>query len=156
MWKMTLAMLSGVLILGSTAAAKPHKVHEVESAVGGFIAGVVASEIFDGDVSVHYTKGSCGVPNVNNRYQHHYEKENKRYWNRHRGWERDHYQDRDYHHARKGHWEYRKQRVWIPGHWEWVVGRCGQERRVWVDGYYRFKKVKVWVPNYREDWRRRY
>jgi hypothetical protein len=152
MWKMTLAALSGVFIIASTATAKPRPIQEVESAIGGFIAGVVASEILEPELNIHYTNGYCEKPYSRNNFRHDTEKESYRDWNRFD----NRYRYGDHKYNRKGHWEYRKQKVWIPGHWEYVMSRHGHERRVWIDGYYTIRKVKVWVPNYREDWRRRY
>jgi len=44
-----------------------------------------------------------------------------------------------------GHYEYREQRVWVPGRWIYTGhGRC--RRRVWQSGYYRTELVRVWVP----------
>lgn len=44
-----------------------------------------------------------------------------------------------------GHYEYRDQRVWIPGRWVLIEGPCGYER-LWKPGYYQVSQVRVWVP----------
>ena len=47
-----------------------------------------------------------------------------------------------------GHYEYREERIWVPGSWEYVETRCGNVERVWREGFYRTEMIKVWV----DDW----
>lgn len=48
-----------------------------------------------------------------------------------------------------GYYEYRTERVWVPGCWIWVTGPCHQSRRVWKSGHYRTENVRVWVEGRR-------
>ena len=52
-----------------------------------------------------------------------------------------------------GHYEYRREKRWIPGCWVTVRDDCGRSYREWQPGYYKHFEVKVWVadcnPGYR-------
>ncbi len=56
---------------------------------------------------------------------------------------------REYRGHRHGHWEMRKVRVWVPGHWAYVERDHGRARRVWVEGYYEVRRERVWVAHRR-------
>jgi hypothetical protein len=44
-----------------------------------------------------------------------------------------------------GHYEYREQRIWVPGSWEYIETRRGCVERVWHEGFFRSEMIKVWV-----------
>ncbi|MCB1101810.1 MAG: hypothetical protein KDL10_05580 [Kiritimatiellae bacterium] len=44
-----------------------------------------------------------------------------------------------------GYWEVRRERVWVPGCWEYIELGCNRYRKVWNEGYYRWETHKVWV-----------
>jgi hypothetical protein len=50
------------------------------------------------------------------------------------------------HQAPRGHYEYRTQKVWVPGGWHYYTDECGRTSRVYKNGRYEHQKVKVWVP----------
>ncbi len=53
-----------------------------------------------------------------------------------------------------GYYEYRSERVWVPGRWVYEDLGCGRERKVWEPGYYETVQNKVWVSHRRGgcDW----
>lgn len=48
---------------------------------------------------------------------------------------------------RHGHWEMRRVRVWVPGHWTYVDRDCHRPRKVWVPGRYEYRRDRVWVAH---------
>lgn len=46
---------------------------------------------------------------------------------------------------RRGHYEYRTERIWVPGMWVVHDDGCGRSRRVWNPGHYQTSHEKVWV-----------
>ena len=59
-----------------------------------------------------------------------------------------------YEHApRRGHYEYRTERIWVPGAWVYQDSGCGSRRRVWQPGYYQTSREKVWInAGYSHRW----
>lgn len=106
---------------------------EAIAAIGGFVAGVITGSIIDDDpydrdrvrVSVHGRHGD----------RHYRGHDRDRHWTRH--------------HGKRGHWEVRRIRVWVPGYWDITYNRCGDRIKVWRRGHYQWKRDRVWVP-YRE------
>ena len=45
-----------------------------------------------------------------------------------------------------GHYVVKKQKVWVPGCWQYRHDDCGRRYRIWQPGFYRYDSVKVWVP----------
>ena len=46
----------------------------------------------------------------------------------------------------RGRYEYRTERVWVPGYWTYDSD-CGGRRQVWQPGYYETTRSKVWVSH---------
>lgn len=44
-----------------------------------------------------------------------------------------------------GHYEWRTERVWVPGQWVYETLRCGSQRQVWKPGHYITQRTRVWV-----------
>jgi len=52
-----------------------------------------------------------------------------------------------------GYYEWRTERVWVPGCWVYEDNGCGYQRKVWQSGYYKTNRHKVWVSAGRScDW----
>ena len=54
------------------------------------------------------------------------------------------------HHAepvRRGHYEFREEKSWVPGCWKESIDDCGHVTRYWEEGYNEIRSVKVWVPH---------
>jgi hypothetical protein len=47
-----------------------------------------------------------------------------------------------------GHWEYRRERSWIPGRWICIRDACGFSQRVWEPARCGFRTVRVWVDDF--------
>lgn len=45
----------------------------------------------------------------------------------------------------QGYYEWRTERVWVPGAWMIEELRCGTRRRVWQPGHYQMVRNRVWV-----------
>ncbi|MCG8525329.1 MAG: hypothetical protein MI748_03035 [Opitutales bacterium] len=150
MWKTIISILA----ITTLAAAQAHAGHRSSSdsfdaAIGGFITGVVLSEVFDdSNVSVHLTSRGCRDSGRSYRRYDSWSRYDSRYrdysYGRHRDYGRSHHYNK--YSSRDGYYTYRKQKVWIPGHWEYVRKHCGRKVKVWVDGHYEWRKIKVWVP----------
>lgn len=50
------------------------------------------------------------------------------------------------HSSKGGRYEYRQQRVWVPGHYDYERDACGHKVRVFHPGHHKIELVKVWVP----------
>jgi hypothetical protein len=50
-----------------------------------------------------------------------------------------------YRHQPRGYYEYRTERVWVPGSWVHHPSPCGSRRQTWQPGYYSTQRNKVWV-----------
>ncbi|MCB1070425.1 MAG: hypothetical protein H7A43_04985 [Verrucomicrobia bacterium] len=44
-----------------------------------------------------------------------------------------------------GYWEVRREKVWVPGCWEYIDLGCNRYRKEWSEGYYRWDTRRVWV-----------
>ncbi|MFT5122450.1 MAG: hypothetical protein ACI9TH_004866 [Kiritimatiellia bacterium] len=53
------------------------------------------------------------------------------------------------HRESSGHFEYREERVWVPGHYDYERDACGHKVRVFHPGHYKSETVKVWIPHRR-------
>ncbi|HMO52693.1 MAG TPA: hypothetical protein PKE26_15995 [Kiritimatiellia bacterium] len=47
--------------------------------------------------------------------------------------------------VRRGYYEWRTERVWVPGTWIYEDLGCGSRRKIWQPGYYETVRNKVWV-----------
>ncbi|MDA0322737.1 MAG: hypothetical protein O2923_08490 [Verrucomicrobia bacterium] len=50
------------------------------------------------------------------------------------------------HHTPSGRYEYRTQKVWVPGGWHYSTDACGRTSRHYLNSHYEHQTVKVWVP----------
>jgi hypothetical protein len=132
-----------LIILASLGATEAKADDEAVAALGGFVAGIITGSIIDHDrdrTRVHvYTDRSYGHRHDKGRYGH--------------DWRRDHWKHRSDWKGkpskRSGHWETRRVRVWVPGHWELTRNACGDRIKVWEPGHFIWKHEKVWV-SYRD------
>jgi len=49
----------------------------------------------------------------------------------------------------EGHYEYRTERVWVPGCWEYEYNSCGRRVSYWRPGYYKTYETRIWVSHCR-------
>jgi hypothetical protein len=106
---------------------------EAVAAIGGFIAGVITGSVID-----HDRGGRSTHVYVDGYRRGHYDKGDRGY------------SVRDYSYGKKrGHWETRRVRVWVPGYWRTTRNECGDRIKVWERGHYVWKHEKVWV-SYRD------
>lgn len=99
-----------------TIAPTANAINKEWSAVAGFVGGVLVANAFDG--------GSHCAPRTV-----YYEQRPVEY----------HYYEPS------GRWEYRTERVWVPGRWQYSYDHCGNQSRYWQSGYYRTYQTKTWV-----------
>lgn len=124
-------VLASILLLG--LIARPTTVRagdEALAALGGFIGGVIVGTVIndhDDDRTV-IIRGNSGRRDRYDRYDRH-----------------DRYDRNDRGHRPSGHWEYRTVRKWVPGYWTTVHDRCGDRRRVWIEGRHVRTQVRVWI-----------
>ena len=136
------------VILVGLSAAPAHADDEAWAAVGGFVAGIITGASIDNhdnhryDSGVRVSVGSRHYPS-NTRYDRH---------RSYRGHSGVRYETRR-HSGGRGHYTYRKVRVWVPGRWDFVRNHCGDHVRVWKDGYYNYRTEKVWVSSSRRGYR---
>lgn len=121
--KLTALLLATVAAL--TLVPKPAQAGDKELAlIGGFIGGLIVGSALD-DRHAPYAHDPVVI-------SHDYD----------RDYGRDYYRnDRP-----RGHWEYRKVRVWVPACWE-VRYDYGRRVKVYVPGYYEIRHERVWVAH---------
>ncbi len=117
------------LLLLALAGTPAHANDKAWAALGGFVAGVITGVAIE-DARDRDWGGEVAV-SVGASYG----------WD-HRGSFCFHAPDP----CRHGHWEIRRVRVWVPGHWEIVIDRCGTRTRAWRGGYHEWRRERVWVP----------
>lgn len=115
-------LIATALVLG-TGTARLHAGDEALAAFGGFVAGMITGAVIENNTDFH---GGV-VVEVGDRHGRH-----------------DRYACYD-RYDRRGHWEVRRVRVWVPGRWEFTISRCGDRIRVWKPGHYTWHSEKVWV-----------
>ena len=104
---------------------------EAWAAIGGFVAGVITGVAIDDDHHRHGKKHYRGeYRGRKHGDQVYYSKQGRH----------------GYGHGPKGRWEYRRVKVWIPGHWKSTYGRHGQCVRIWKRGHHAWRKTQVWIP----------
>lgn len=128
------------ILLVSLGAGRVHADDEALAAIGGFFAGVITGAIIDD----HNDHDGVRV-SVHGDYR-----DRGRHYDRHRrdcrkrscrgcghGYKTKHH--------RSGHWETKRVRVWIPGHWDIEYTSCGDRVKVWRRGHYEWRRERVWV-----------
>ena len=50
----------------------------------------------------------------------------------------------------QGYYEWRTERIWVPGCWVYEDDGCGYRRKIWQSGYYKTNRYKVWVTARRD------
>lgn len=132
------------LLVGLTAAPA-HADDEALAAIGGFVVGMITG------AAIEHHDGHHADYGVEVHYDTH-----SRYGHRDHGYRCGKHNRHGCHSCkshRKGHWETRKVRVWVPGHWAVVVNDCGDRVRVWKSGHYTYERQRYWV-SHRRDHRR--
>jgi len=135
------------LILTTFGTAPAQADDEALAAIGGFVAGIITGAVIDDhDNRSHVYIGR-------DRYS-------DRHGSRHHDY-RDRCCSRDCHgacsygqpsrHYKKGHWEIKHVRVWVPGRWTVKYNSCGDRIKVWKRGHYRWEKERVWVSYNKRD-----
>lgn len=122
--KLTALLLAATAVLA--LAPKQAQAGDKELAlIGGFIGGLIVGAALD---------------DGHDRYAHEPVVVSHEYYGRDYG--RDHYR----HDRPRGHWEFQKVRVWVPGYWQTSYD-CGRRVRVYVPGHYDVRRERVWVAH---------
>lgn len=117
------AGLTAAMVTGSAIPAKA--MNEEWAAVAGFVGGVLIANAANCSSRSYYYE-SAPVYREPPRHVVHYE----------------------YERPSRGRYEYRTERVWVPGYWTRERSHCGT-RNVWQPGYYETTREKVWVSSRR-------
>lgn len=149
----TLIHLSLITALIIGLGASPAKAGDDEAlaALGGFVAGIITGAVIDDDDGYRHKR------------VHVYRDRHDRYGHRDKGYRHDRGNHRkgdrcDYRggNHRKGHWEIKRVRVWVPGYWKVIRDRCGDRVKIWKRGHYEWRREKVWVSYGGRGHHRRY
>lgn len=116
-----------ILLLGLGSPRAHAGDDEAIAALGGFVAGIITGTIIDHDDDYRRSHHR-GHPS---RYDGAYHG---------RGYTSGHGYP-----GGGGHWEIRRVKVWVPGHWKVIRNSCGDRIRIWKPGYHTWKQERVWV-----------
>jgi len=116
-------MTAGLAVAMAAGHAMPASAMNKEwAAVAGFVGGVLVANAANCNTRTYYQPAPV-VYHEAPRHVVHYE----------------------YQAPPRGYYEYRTERVWVPGSWSYEYSSCGSRRNVWQPGYYETHRNKVWV-----------
>jgi hypothetical protein len=137
MWKTIIIPFLALSLFPFSSHASRERHSNTEALVGGLIAGAILADI-------HSSNGPSVEVRLDARHRHPDNAWESYQKPRYRG--RDDYRRDSGYRDERGYFEYRQERVWVPGYWETNRSPCGRRSKVWVEGYWDFRSVKVWVP----------
>lgn len=164
MWKSTLTTIIALAATTTGLNARHHLPDPIDVAIGGLVTtGVVLNEIFDGNASInvhltsnrydqHRNNHNDGYRSYNRRSHREYRNDHKRHdsWKNYHSDYRDYNRHYDSHRNRShsdGYYAYKNKKVWTNGHWDYIRNRYGRSVKIWVDGQYEWRKIRVWIPS---------
>ena len=132
--KTTIKILIIPVLCLALSTGKASAGDEAIAAIGGFVGGVIASNVYNNHKSHRnshssYSSNHCAPPS----YQHGH---------------KQHRCDRNCSHHRvepRGYYKTVHVKEWVPGCWRVRYDRCGSRIKYWEPGYYTHVEKRIWV-----------